>query len=112
MAGARVARLAPTIKAVLTEAIAAGGSSLRDYVRADGEIGRFQENFAVYGREGEACPGCPGHADCPGGQAHCAIRPFELFLPGAAALSLSKGACKSAQETDGLPGRCGADFHP
>ena len=66
VAGARAARLAPAIKAVLTEAIAAGGSSLRDYVRADGEIGRFQENFAVYGREGEACPGCPGKADCPG----------------------------------------------
>jgi formamidopyrimidine-DNA glycosylase len=66
VAGARATRLAPAIKAVLTEAIAAGGSSLRDYVRADGEIGRFQENFAVYGREGEACPGCPGQADCPG----------------------------------------------
>jgi formamidopyrimidine-DNA glycosylase len=66
VAGARAARLAPAIKAVLAEAIAAGGSSLRDYVRADGEIGRFQENFAVYGREGEACPGCPDKADCPG----------------------------------------------
>jgi formamidopyrimidine-DNA glycosylase len=66
VAGARAARLAPAIKAVLQEAIAAGGSSLRDYVRADGEIGRFQENFAVYGREGEACPACPGKADCPG----------------------------------------------
>ena len=66
VAGARAARLAPAIKAVLQEAIAAGGSSLRDYVRADGEIGRFQENFAVYGREAEACPGCPGQADCPG----------------------------------------------
>jgi len=65
-AGARAARLAPAIKAVLTEAIAAGGSSLRDYVQADGEIGRFQENFAVYGREGEACPGCLGQPECPG----------------------------------------------
>jgi formamidopyrimidine-DNA glycosylase len=64
--GARAARLAPAIKAVLAEAIAAGGSSLRDYVGADGEIGRFQENFAVYGREGEACPGCAGQPDCPG----------------------------------------------
>ena len=66
VAGARAAKLAPAIQAVLTEAIAAGGSSLRDYVRADGEIGRFQENFAVYGREGEACPGCPGQPECPG----------------------------------------------
>jgi formamidopyrimidine-DNA glycosylase len=66
VAGARAARLAPAIQAVLAEAIAAGGSSLRDYVRADGEIGRFQENFAVYGREGEACPACPGKPACPG----------------------------------------------
>jgi formamidopyrimidine-DNA glycosylase len=66
VAGARAERLAPAIQAVLAEAIAAGGSSLRDYVRADGEIGRFQENFAVYGREGEACPACPGKSACPG----------------------------------------------
>jgi formamidopyrimidine-DNA glycosylase len=66
VAGARAGRLAPAIKAVLQEAIAAGGSSLRDYVQADGEIGHFQENFAVYGREGEACPGCPGQPECPG----------------------------------------------
>jgi formamidopyrimidine-DNA glycosylase len=51
---------------VLAEAIAAGGSSLRDYVRADGEIGVFQERFAVYGREGEPCPGCPGPPACRG----------------------------------------------
>jgi formamidopyrimidine-DNA glycosylase len=50
----------------LQEAIAAGGPSLRDYVQADGEIGRFQENFAVYGREGGVCPGCPDQPDCPG----------------------------------------------
>jgi len=66
VAGARAGRLAPAIQAVLQEAIAAGGSSLRDYVQADGEIGHFQENFAVYGREGEACPACPGQPDCPG----------------------------------------------
>jgi len=64
VAGARAARLVPAIKAVLAESIGAGGSSLRDYVRADGELGRFQERFAVYGREGEACPHC-GPA-CPG----------------------------------------------
>ncbi|MBM3592359.1 MAG: bifunctional DNA-formamidopyrimidine glycosylase/DNA-(apurinic or apyrimidinic site) lyase [Alphaproteobacteria bacterium] len=66
VAGARAEKLAPAIKAVLTEAIAAGGSSLRDYVQADGEVGRFQESFAVYGREGEACPACPGQPECPG----------------------------------------------
>jgi formamidopyrimidine-DNA glycosylase len=64
VAGVRAARLVPAIKAVLAESIGAGGSSLRDYVRADGELGRFQDRFAVYGREGEACaqcgPGRPG----------------------------------------------------
>ncbi len=54
----RANRLAAAIKSVLNEAIAAGGSSLRDYVQADGELGYFQHHFAVYGREGEPCPGC------------------------------------------------------
>ena len=58
--GARAARLVPAIKSVLVEAIGAGGSSLRDYVRADGELGRFQDRFSVYDREGLPCPGCPG----------------------------------------------------
>jgi formamidopyrimidine-DNA glycosylase len=64
-AGTRALRLVPAIKAVLEEAIGAGGSSLRDYVRADGELGRFQDRFAVYDREGQPCPLCaPG--TCPG----------------------------------------------
>ncbi len=56
----QVARLVPIIRDVLAEAIAAGGSSLRDYRQADGELGYFQHNFRVYGREGEGCttPGC------------------------------------------------------
>jgi formamidopyrimidine-DNA glycosylase len=54
----RAARLADAIRAVLTEAIEAGGSSLRDYVQADGELGYFQHRWAVYGKEGEPCPGC------------------------------------------------------
>jgi formamidopyrimidine-DNA glycosylase len=54
----RAERLAAAIKAVLTEAIAAGGSSLRDYVQADGALGYFQHHWAVYGREGEPCPDC------------------------------------------------------
>ncbi len=58
VAGARAERLVPEIKAVLTEAIAAGGSSLRDYVQADGELGFFQWNFRVYGRAGEPCVTC------------------------------------------------------
>jgi len=66
VAGARAGRLVPAIKAVLAESIGAGGSSLRDYVRADGEIGRFQERFAVYGRADGPCPSCPGVPPCQG----------------------------------------------
>lgn len=58
----QVAALVPIIRAVLEEAIEAGGSSLRDYRQADGELGYFQHRFAVYGREGEPCAtkGCSG----------------------------------------------------
>ncbi|MCA8884629.1 MAG: DNA-formamidopyrimidine glycosylase, partial [Rhodobacteraceae bacterium] len=58
----RAATLVPVIRAVLTEAIAAGGSSLRDHRQPDGELGYFQHAFQVYGREGAAClkPGCGG----------------------------------------------------
>jgi formamidopyrimidine-DNA glycosylase len=59
----RAARLVAGIRSVLTEAIEAGGSSLRDYVQADGALGYFQHRWAVYGHEGEPCPGC----DCGGG---------------------------------------------
>ena len=53
-------RLASAIRTVLGEAIAAGGSSLRDHRQANGELGYFQHAFRVYDREGEACPtpGC------------------------------------------------------
>jgi len=50
--------LADAIRYVLNAAIKAGGSSLRDYVQADGKLGYFQNQFAVYGREGQPCPGC------------------------------------------------------
>jgi formamidopyrimidine-DNA glycosylase len=60
---ARADRLAAAIRAVLDEAIAAGGSSLRDYVQPDGELGYFQHRWAVYGHQGEPCPGC----DCAEG---------------------------------------------
>lgn len=53
-----IARLVAAIRAVLVEAIAAGGSSLRDHVRPTGELGYFQHSFAVYDREGQGCPGC------------------------------------------------------
>ncbi|MFZ2004017.1 MAG: bifunctional DNA-formamidopyrimidine glycosylase/DNA-(apurinic or apyrimidinic site) lyase [Stellaceae bacterium] len=56
--GARADKLVKAIHETLTDAIEAGGSSLRDYVQADGELGYFQHRWAVYGREGEPCPGC------------------------------------------------------
>lgn len=52
---ARISHLTNHIRDVLTEAIAAGGSSLRDYRRADGELGYFQHAFDVYGRAGDPC---------------------------------------------------------
>ena len=64
--GTRAARLVPAIKDTLTEAIAAGGSSLRDYVQPDGELGYFQHAWKVYGREGEPCERCPSRPACPG----------------------------------------------
>ena len=58
---ARVVALVDAIKAVLNDAIKAGGSSLRDHRRADGSLGDFQHNFQVYDREGQPCPGgCKG----------------------------------------------------
>lgn len=63
--GARAARLAEALRAVLLEAIDAGGASLRDHVAPTGELGYFQHGFKVYGREGRPCPGC----DCRGGVA-------------------------------------------
>lgn len=56
----RAERLVEAIKAVLMDAIEAGGSSLRDHRRADGSLGDFQHNFRVYDREGEPCPHCEG----------------------------------------------------
>lgn len=62
IAAARIADLASEIRATLSEAIAAGGSSLRDYRQADGELGYFQHNFRVYDRAGKKCvtEGCDG----------------------------------------------------
>lgn len=64
--GVRAERLVPEIKATLHEAIAAGGSSLRDYVQTNGELGYFQHAWKVYGRENEPCPTCPGGKTCSG----------------------------------------------
>ncbi|HAR54472.1 bifunctional DNA-formamidopyrimidine glycosylase/DNA-(apurinic or apyrimidinic site) lyase [Roseovarius nubinhibens] len=62
LSSARIASLVPIIRDVLGDAIAAGGSSLRDFRQADGELGYFQHNFDVYDREGQPCrrPGCDG----------------------------------------------------
>ena len=58
----RAEKLVDAIKAVLGDAIKAGGSSLRDHRRTDGELGYFQHHFRVYDREGAKCvtPGCKG----------------------------------------------------
>ena len=58
----RAHRIVPSIRDVLSEAITAGGSTLRDYKQTDGSLGYFQHAFKVYGREGDAClkPGCAG----------------------------------------------------
>jgi len=59
----RIRSLVPIIRDVLSDAIAAGGSSLKDFRQADGELGYFQHSFDVYGRESEPCrtEGCDGH---------------------------------------------------
>lgn len=59
---AALERLAEAVRAVLIEAIAAGGSTLRDFRAADGQLGYFQHSFKVYDREGEPCP----TPDCTG----------------------------------------------
>ena len=61
-AGRAIGKLYHAIRDVLQDAIRAGGSSLRDYTRADGELGYFQYSFAVYGRADKKCirEGCKG----------------------------------------------------
>ncbi|MDQ2805039.1 MAG: bifunctional DNA-formamidopyrimidine glycosylase/DNA-(apurinic or apyrimidinic site) lyase, partial [Pseudomonadota bacterium] len=66
IAGNRATRLVLAIRETLAEAIAAGGSSLRDYVRPDGEGGYFQYAWSVYGRESKPCALCPGVPACHG----------------------------------------------
>lgn len=59
---AKLLELAQKIRDVIADAIAAGGSSLRDHIQTDGTLGYFQHSFSVYDREGHACstPGCEG----------------------------------------------------
>jgi formamidopyrimidine-DNA glycosylase len=65
--GGLAVELAAAIVAVLTDAIAAGGSSLRDHRQPSGELGYFQHRFAVYDREGKPCPGCTCDVKLTGG---------------------------------------------
>ena len=62
VAGGRCPELVGNIRKVLRDAIDAGGSTLRDHRRVDGELGYFQHGFRVYGKEGDPCPrpGCDG----------------------------------------------------
>ena len=58
ISNARYAELAGSIKKVLTAAIAAGGTTLRDFIREDGEPGYFRQHLRVYGRGGKPCERC------------------------------------------------------
>ncbi len=58
IAPARLARLVPAVRSTLQDAIAAGGSSLRDFIHSDGSSGYFQQFHDVYGRAGEPCRAC------------------------------------------------------
>ena len=60
LAPARLARLVTAIRAVLTDALAAGGTTLRDFLNSDGTPGYFSQSLHVYGRQGEPCHGCGG----------------------------------------------------
>ena len=84
---------------VLAEAIAAGGSTLRDFAQADGALGYFQHRFRVYDREGQPCPndGCSGVIAPPGPG-----RPLHLLLPG---LPEMRRACSPAPRSALWPAR-------
>ncbi len=64
---AKISTLVEAIKSVLKASIRAGGSSLRDYRQANGEVGFFQDRFSVYDRAGQACPGCTCNVERTGG---------------------------------------------
>ena len=55
---AQIGKLVPAIRKVLKDALASGGSTLRNYVQSNGDLGGFQHHFAVYDHEGQKCPGC------------------------------------------------------
>ena len=72
--GQRAEKLVAAIRDVLGRAIEAGGSSLRDYVQADGELGYFQHDWVVYGREGEPCRRCAGEGGATGNRKEALIK--------------------------------------
>lgn len=76
VSGPALTRLVPEIKAVIAEAIEAGGSTLRDYAQPDGELGYFSKRFDVYDRTGQPCTRCsaPVRRLVQGGRStwHCA----------------------------------------
>ena len=76
VSGPALARLVPAIKAVIAEAIEAGGSTLRDYAQPDGQLGYFSKQFDVYDRTGQPCTRCgaPVQRFAQGGRStwHCA----------------------------------------
>ena len=65
--GDKAEALVRAIKAVLNDAIASGGSSLRDYIQPSGELGYFQHRWAVYDKDGKPCPGCDCNVARTGG---------------------------------------------
>ncbi len=65
--GEKADALARAVKLVLERAIEVGGSSVRDYVQPSGELGYFQHQWAVYDKEGRACPGCDCRVEKTGG---------------------------------------------
>ena len=81
----------PAIRETLTEAIAAGGSSLRDYVQPNGELGYFQHAWKVYGRTGEACERCPGTPACAGIRCFTQGGPQQFLLSADAAVRKEEG---------------------
>ncbi len=98
VAAGRAGRLLDAIRAVLDDAIAAGGSTLRDYARADGELGYFQHTFAVYDREGLACPGCTCGA--PAGPADHAPAEGDARPALSAAARAGLNAARAARKAD------------
>ena len=85
MQGERADALVAAIKQVLRASIDDGGSTLRDHVQPDGELGYFQHRFEVYDREGAACPTRAAAASCAGR----AGRPLDLLLRALPALAKS-----------------------